>query len=148
MIIIYTHDFSDPDGDDIEEMKKNRNPKEVVTNLMEKLKEDNDMIDFEKIKLKYLNNFWPVKKGKKQQIIKNSQNRKELEILIEDLSKREPLFWEIDILKNKSISLKDKDKNYNADESIVKYYDINNNLLKEKIFYMNIIEQQENCKIF
>ena len=129
-------------------MKKNRNPKEVVNNLMENLKEDNDMIDFEKIKLKYLNNFWPVKKGKKQQIIKNSQNRKELEILIEDLSKREPLFWEIDILKNKSISLKDKDKNYNADESIVKYYDINNNLLKEKIFYMNLIEQQENCKIF
>lgn len=148
LIIIYTHYFSDPEGDDIKEMKENRNPKKYVINIMEKVKEDCDIIDFDKINIKYLNNYWPIRKDKKNQIIKNEQNRNELEILIENLLQKEALFWKIEIIKKNSIILKEKDKNYNAEESLVKYYGINNNLLKEKIFFMNIIEQPQNCIIF
>lgn len=63
LLIIYSHYFSDPDGDDEEEMKRERDRSNItiLTKLMEKVKNISDVIDGKDLKFKYLNSIWPIK---------------------------------------------------------------------------------------
>lgn len=56
LIIIYTHFYADPYGDETEEdMKTSRNQtnKEIFSQIMEKIKEVSDVIDYNDLKRKY-----------------------------------------------------------------------------------------------
>ena len=136
LIIIYTHYYCSPDFETLEEKKNEQidSNKEKFSNLMEKVKDDSDIIDYDKIKVKYFNNHWPSKNIKQQN--QNEQNRKELELLINEFSEKEPLFTKIEFLNIKK-----------PNKTKIKFYDINNNLIKENITFMNIREESS-CIIF
>ena len=78
ILIIFTHYFGDLGGDEdemINEMKEING--EILKNLMNKVKNVSDIINYNEIKTKYLNSFWPIRK--QRQIVNNEKVRIELE---------------------------------------------------------------------
>ena len=63
IIIIFTHHFADPDGDDETEMKeaKDKSNGKIFTKLMEKVK-NSDVINYSELNTKYFYSYSPVKK--------------------------------------------------------------------------------------
>ena len=53
LIVIFTHHFADPDGDDEEEMKSNRDKSngEIFCKIMDKVKNVSDVIDYKGLKI-------------------------------------------------------------------------------------------------
>ena len=80
ILIIFTHHFADPDGDYEKEMKMQReiNNKKIFNKLMDKVKDESDIIDYKQLKIKYFNSYFPVKNEKQKK--KNILVRDELEI--------------------------------------------------------------------
>jgi len=64
IIIIFTHYYHDPDGDDENEMKEARDKSnwEFFKNLLENLKDVSDVINYKDLNIKYFNSFYPIKK--------------------------------------------------------------------------------------
>jgi hypothetical protein len=92
ILVIFTHYFGDPDGDNPEEMKeiKDRSNREILAKIMERVKDISDVIDYKNLNTKYFNSYSPVKTEKQKQ--KNQKNKKELEAVLDDMSKSQPLF--------------------------------------------------------
>ena len=135
LIVIFTHHFADPDGDDEEEMKANRDKSngEIFSRIMEKVKEVSDVIEYSDLEIKYFNSYSPVKTTKQKS--KNIKVRNELEIILNKLILTEPLFSQIEIIRAKNYRLEDKEtgKKYLAEVEIVGYFDLNHEPLKENV---------------
>ena len=98
IIIIFTHYYHDPDGDDKKEMKEVRDKSngEIFKKLMEKVKDVSDVINYKDLNIKYFNSFCPIKKpsrGKKNILVGN-----ELENELVKLMFYPPLFSKIEII--------------------------------------------------
>lgn len=135
LIVIFTHHFADPDGDDEEEMKRNRDKSnsEIFSKIMDKVKNVSNVIDYKELKIKYFNSYCPVKNEKQKN--KNIKVRDELEVLLDNLINSEPLFNQIEILHIKNqICIDEKTgKKYKQDLEIIGYFDLNKLPIKETI---------------
>ena len=133
LIVIFTHYFDDPDGDDEEEMKKNRDKSngEIFSEIMKNVKDVSDVIDYCNLKIRYFNSYSPVKNEKQEK--KNIKARDDLEILLNELSKSEPLFNKIEILHMENYKIHENGKDYLAEVDIIGYFDLNHEPLKETI---------------
>lgn len=133
LIVIFTHHFADPDGDDEEEMKRNRDKSnsEIFSKIMDKVKNVSNVIDYKELKIKYFNSYCPVKNEKQKN--KNIKVRDELEVLLDQLINSEPLFNQIEILHIKNdIYIDEKTgKKYKQDIEIIGYFDLNKLPIKE-----------------
>ena len=80
LIVIFTHHFADPDGDTENEMRENRDKsnRKIFSNIMDKVKEVSDVIDYKELRVKYFNSYSPVKNDKQKN--KNIKVRDDLEI--------------------------------------------------------------------
>ena len=68
VLVIFTHHFSDPLGDTVEDMKKDRDSsnKEIFSEIMESIKGVSDVINYMDLKTKYFNSYWPIKPNLKE----------------------------------------------------------------------------------
>ena len=138
ILIIFTHHYCDPNGDTLDEMKndKDSSNKELFAEIMEKVKNVSDVINYNDLKTKYFNSYWPIKeKNKDMQISANSENRKSLEKSLDELSQKEQLYSRIEIVEQKGQTIKENNQYYIADITIIGYFDINDNnpVREEKI---------------
>ena len=135
IIIIFTHYYHDPDGDDEEEMKvaRDKSNAAIFEKLMERVKEVSDIIDYSQLNTKYFNSFSPIKKD--SQIKKNIKVRDELEIELDKLISSPPLFTKIEIITVSNFKIEDKEQNkkYLAEIEVVGFFDLNNTPLNEKV---------------
>ena len=137
LIVIFTHHFADPDGDDEDEMKRNRDKSngDIFSKIMDKVKDVSDVIDYNNLKIRYFNSYSPVKNEKQRK--KNIKVRDDLEILLNELSKNEPLFNQIEIMHIKNYKIQENGKEYLAEVEIIGYFDLNHEPLKETIKVLN-----------
>ena len=135
LVVIFTHWFPDPNGDSLEEMIESRNESngKLFKNLMEKVKDVSNVIDYKNLKFKYFNSYCPVKKDKQKEI--NEKNRVETEKILDDLIKEEPLFCQIEIVEVKNEIIKEKEK-----YELVCYFDFNHAPLKTD---RNVLRREE-----
>ena len=137
MVVIFTHHYSDPNGEDKEEMQKNRDESngEIFSKLMKKVEKVSDVISYKQLRVKYFNSYSPIKKDKAQQ--QEEQNRKvrdELESVLNELILTEPLFTQIEIADCKNVIYKDDNGNeFIAHVQIVGKFDLNDKALKEDV---------------
>ena len=135
LIVIFTHHFADPDGDDEEEMKSNRDKSngEIFCKIMDKVKNVSDVVDYKGLKIKYFNSYSPEKNEKQKK--KNVKVRDELEIVLDNLIQSEPLFSRVEIVHSKNYKMKDEKTGqlYLAEVQIIGYFDLNDRPLKENV---------------
>ena len=127
LIVIFTHHFADPDGDTENEMRENR--EKIFSNIMDKVKEVSDVIDYKELRVKYFNSYSPVKNDNQKK--KNIIVRNDLEIDLDYLTKTEPLFSQIEIIHVKNQIIKDEKPEIAKTNDII---EINENDWK-KIYY-------------
>lgn len=135
IIIIFTHYYHDPDGDNEEEMKEARDKSngEIFTKLMDQVKDVSDVIDYKDLNTKYFNSFSPIKKPSQAQ--KNILVRNELEIELDKLISYPPLFSKIEIITISNFKIKEKENNkkFLAEIEVIGFFDLNNEPLNEKV---------------
>ena len=139
LIVIFTHEFGDPDGDSPEEMKKSRDESNgiIFTNLMERVKNVSDIIDYKQLRIKYYNSYSPVKNDKQR--IKNNKNKEDLEILLNDLGQKDPLFCQIEVIHVKNEKIEENGQKFLVEYERIGFFDFNHNPLNEKI---NMIKKE------
>lgn len=129
LIVVFTHYYPDPDGDDVEEMKSERDKSngEIFTRLMEKVKNISNPIDYKQLKIKYINSHFPIKKA--DQKTKNMKVREELEEEFNKLIDSKPLFSQVEIMRITNYRIDDKEagKQYLAEVQVIGYFDLNGN---------------------
>ena len=127
LIVIFTHHFADPDGDTENEMRENRDKSngKIFSNIMNKVKEVSDVIDYKELRVKYFNSYSPVKNDKQK--IKNIKVRDDLEIDLDYLTNTEPLFSQIEIIHVKNQIIKDEKtgKKFITELEIYGFFDLN-----------------------
>ena len=91
LIVIFTHDYADPDGDSPEEMQQIRDESNgiIFSKIMNRVKNVSDVIDYKDLRVKYYNSHSPVKTD--EQKIQNNKNKEDLEVLLSELCQTEPL---------------------------------------------------------
>ena len=148
IIIIFTHNFGDPDGDSKEEMKAQRDISNgiIFSKIMDKVKNVSDVIKYNELKIKYFNSYSPTKTDK--QVEKNIIVRDELEKELNLLCETEPLFSQIEIIHAKNQKYKDEKtgKKYIVEYKIYGFFDLNGNkplYEKKKIISQKEIESDE-----
>ena len=137
VLVIFTHYYQDPDGDNVEEMKKrsdssNRN---ILIEIMEKVKNVSDVISYNELQTKYFNSYCPVKN--ENQKLKNNKNKEELEVFLNYLYEKQPLFSKIEILIKENYPFEDKNKKYKCTCIIIGYFNLNGKPIKEELKYTN-----------
>lgn len=140
LIIIFTHDFADPDGDSPEEMRQSRDESNniIFSKLMDRVKNVSDVINYKELRIKYYNSYSPVKN--KKQEIQNTHNKEDLEKLINELIQKEALFCQIEIQHINNKKIKENGKTYLVECEIIGYFDFNHLPIKEQ---ENIIKKEE-----
>ena len=127
LIVIFTHHFADPDGDTENEMRENRDKSngKIFSNIMDKVKEVSDVIDYKELRVKYFNSYSPVKNDKQKN--KNIKVRDDLEIDLDYLTNTEPLFSQIEIIHVKNQIIKDEKtgKKFITELEIYGFFDLN-----------------------
>ena len=158
VLIIFTHHYQDPNGDSLEEMKseKDSSNKEIFGDIMNSVNQVSDVIDYNDLKTQYFNSYWPIKEDKRSEQTKtNNQNKKRLEVLLNDFSQKEPLFSKIEIVKKQGQIIQKDGKYFSADITIIGYFDLNGKApIKEEKFITNYKKvknppsnQTPNCEI-
>ena len=127
IIIIYTHYFADPNGDDLEDMKNDRKEtnKEIFDKIMNSIKDVSDVVDYDNINIKYFNSFSPLNKNpkkKENQRILNDKNKCDLEKELKKLSNTEPLFCKIENVHLFDFPIKIENKEYLAEIQFLRFY--------------------------
>ena len=149
LVIIYTHFYSDEDEDEKTEEEiieeRSASNKEIFSKLMEKVKNVSEVISYENLKKKYFNSHSDPKNNKKK-IKRNNQNREELEVLLDELCKNEPLFTRVEVttVKNHKWICEEDGKEYIGEVKKVSYFDFNNEPLKETIHIISKKEVEKN----
>ena len=147
IIIVFTHHFADPDGDTEEEMKKEREKSnaEIFSNIMKKVQSVSDVIDYQNLTIKYFNSYSPIKNEKQR--TKNKLVKKELEIEINKLCQKEPLFTKIEFIIIDNYKLEENGKNYLCKAEITCFHDLNPDPLKKDVKIISKREIQNNENI-
>ena len=115
LIVIYTHYYGDEDGESKEEIKELRDEtnSEIFSKLMEKVKNVSDVIEYKDLKIRYFN--LASKPKTEKQKLNNIKYRDELEILLDELSKDEPLFRRVEVNHIENYKLEENGIKYNAE---------------------------------
>ena len=147
LVLIYTHFYPDPDDDKTEEeMMEERtlSNAEIFSTLMEKVKKVSQVITYQELKKKYFNSH--SEPNNKKKIIRNNKNREELEALLDELCKNQPLFNRVEVTTIKNHKWKDEEdgKEYIGQVKIVSYFDFNNEPLKETLHIISKKEVEKN----
>ena len=136
VLVIFTHYFQDPDGDSVEEMKKEKDKsnRDILINVMKKVKNVSKVITYDELQTKYFNSFCPIKHEKQRN--KNNKNKEELEEFLNYFCEKEPLFTRIEILTIKDFPFEENNKKYKTNLIIlIGFFGLNEKLLKQdKIF--------------
>ena len=140
IFVIFTHYFADPDGDTPEEMKriKDNSNRIILGQIMDKVKNVSDVIDYNDLVTKYFNSYSPVKTEKQR--AKNERNKEELEIILDDLCQKEPLFSKIEIVTKKDYAYKEGERYYKSTIIIIGYFGLAKKPFKEERFEMDKVE--------
>ena len=142
IVVIFTHHFADPDGDSEIEMKQARDKSngDIFSNLMNKVKDVSDVINYKDLNTKYFNSYSPVKTDKQK--LKNIKVRDELEVELNKLILYPALFSKIEIIRVSNYKIEDKtnNKKFLAEIEVIGFFDLNNTPLNEKI---NILKKRE-----
>ena len=139
LIVIYTHYYGDEDGESKEEIKELRDEtnSEIFSKLMEKVKNVSDVIEYKDLKIRYFN--LASKPKTERQKLNNIKYRDELEILLDELSKDEPLFRRVEVNHMENYKLEENGIEYNAEVEIIEYFDFNDQPIKRAV---NIIKKE------
>ena len=139
LIVIFTHDYADPNGDTTEEMRQSRDESNgiIFSKLMERVKDVSDVISYKELRIKYYNSYSPVQNNKQKQ--QNEKNKEDIEKLLDELSLKEPLFCQIEIKHVKNEKIKENGITYLVEYEKIGYFDLNNLPIKEQI---NIIKKE------
>ena len=139
LIVIYSHYYGDEDGESKEEIKELRDESnsEIFSKLMEKVKNVSDVIEYKALKIRYFN--LASKPKTEKQKLNNIKYRDELEILLDELSKDEPLFRRVEVNHIENYKLEENGIKYNAEVEIIEYFDFNDQPIKRAV---NIIKKE------
>lgn len=139
LILIFTHYYCDPDGDTLEEMIQMRDEtnKIIFSKIMDKVKNISDVIDYKDLTIKYYNSQNYPKKEK--QIIQNGKNKEDLELLLNDLCKLDPMFCNVEVSHIKNKEIEENGKKYLTEYEKIAFFDFYDTPIKEKI---NIIKKE------
>ena len=150
LVVIFTHVYSDPNGDSEEEKKKMRDESNgiIFSNLMEKVKDVSDVIDYKELNIKYYNSYSPIREDRKGQVEQNNKNKKDIENLMKDLCSKKPLFCQIEIKHVKNERIEENGKKYLVESETIGYFDLNNSPIHQivKIIKKEEIKEQEKEK--
>ena len=140
LIIIYSHYYGDEDGESKEEIKELRDEtnSEIFSKLMEKVKNVSDVIEYKDLKIRYFN--LASKPKTERQKLNNIKYRDELEILIDELSKEEPLFRRVEVNHVENYKLNENGIKYNAEVELIEYFDFNDEPIKQTV---NVIKKEQ-----
>lgn len=140
ILIIFTHYYPDPDGDSEKEMKKikDESNRKILGNIMNKVKNVSDVIDYKDLITKYFNSYSPVKKPKQRE--RNQKNKEELEIILDEMSKKDPLLSKIEIFTQNNFVYSENNKYYKANLSIIGFFGLAQKPIKEEK-YLNDKEE-------
>ena len=111
----------------------------IFSKLMDKVKNVSDVINYKDLRIKYYNSYSPVKNEKQKD--KNNKNKEDLEILLNDLCQKNPLFCSVEVTNFKNKIIEENGKKYIADYDKISFFDFNKSPLKEKI--INISKKEE-----
>ena len=137
ILVIFTHYYADPDGESEEVMKqiKDQSNREILGQIMEKVKDVSDIIDYNSLRTKYFNSYCPVKTEKQKN--KNQKNREELENILDGMSKCEPLFSKIEKFIKYNHVFEENNRTYKATLVIIGFFGMGNKEpLHQKKYYM------------
>jgi GTPase Era involved in 16S rRNA processing len=142
VLVIFTHYYQDPNGDDVEEMKKEKDSsnKDILMQIMEKVKNVSDVISYDELQTTYFNSYWPLKEEKKKiQQDTNNKNKEELEVFLNYLYEKQPLFSKIEIFITKNYPFKHENKKYKTTCIVIGYFDLKEKIKEDKK-YINLKE--------
>ena len=139
LIVIFTHDYADPNGDPLEEIKQIRDESNgiIFSKIMDKVKNVSDIIDYKNLRIKYYNSYSPVRNEKQK--LQNNKNKQDLEILLNELCQTEPLFCKIEVIHVKNEKIVENGNKFLVEYEKIGFFDFNNMPLKEKI---NVIKKE------
>ena len=131
IIFVFTHNFGDPNGYSKEEIKENNNiyRAEILHNIMLKVKDICEPIQYQKLNLRYVN---IINRNLKEEKIKNNlQIRKEIVGEIIRYTKLKPMFNKVQIFNFENYEIEKGDKYlYNCDLYI--YLDSENKIIHQE----------------
>ena len=133
IIIIYTHYYACPDGDDLDDMKKDRTEsnKSLFKNIMNSIKKVSDPVEYENLNIQYFNSFWPINEKKRDTQEKiNNKVKNKLDGEMYKLSKTDPLFTKIEFAHIYNFQLNENGKDYLAEVEYIEFYDLNDKPLR------------------
>lgn len=149
IFIVFTHYFADPDGDTEEEMKKikDKSNRKIIGQIMDKVKHVSDVINYNDLTTKYFNSYCPVKNDKQR--AKNKKNKKELEVILDQICQKEPLFSNIEIATYENFPYEENNKYYKTNLIIIGYFGLTKKPFKEERFQIgkNEITKEEYSKL-
>ncbi len=140
ILVVFTHYFGDPDGDDEEEMKKTRDEsnKKILGTIMERIKNISTVIDYNDLTTKYFNSYSPVKTPKQKS--KNDKNKEELEVYLENISKKEPLFTRVEMVTKENYVVEENKVYYKGTLVIVGFIGLAGKPIKQEENVYNKIQ--------
>ena len=143
IIIIFTHYYLPSDSDEnLEEIKniKEQTFSELLNNVMDTCKNDSNVVDFNDINIKYFSLYFPVKNDTQKE--NNNKVKNEIDSLFNKFYNKSPLFSKIEIIQENNYKFTSDDgKKYIGNVEILKFLDINNDIIKKK---MKIFSKKEN----
>ena len=147
LIVIFTHDFADPNGDSVEEMREMRDESngQIFSKLMERVKDVSDVITYKELRIKYYNSYSPVKNNKQK--MQNQKNKEDLEKLFNELIQKDPLFCQIEIMHVKNEKEKINGKTYLVEYEKIGFFDFNHAPLFENRKYIKKEEIHEKSPV-
>lgn len=139
ILVVFTHYFGDPDGDSEEDMKKTRDEsnKKILGDIMQKIKNISRVINYKDLTTKYFNSYSPVKTPKQE--AKNNKNKEELEVILEKISKKEPLFTRIEIVTKGNFVYEENKVYYKGNLIIVGFIGLAQRPVKEDKYIIDKI---------
>ena len=142
LVVIFTHVYGDPMGDSEEEKKKMRDESNgiIFSNLMQKVKDVSDVIDYKELNIKYYNSYSPIRKDREGQVVQNNKNKEDIENLMKDFCSKQPLFCQIEIKHIKNERIEENGKKYLVESEIIGFFDLNNSPIQQIV---NIIKKEE-----
>ena len=150
VIIIFTHYYSDTSsGISTEEIKQLRaeSNTEVFEGIMERVKNVSNVIQYNKLDIKYTNFYFPIQNKLQKQ--NNNKYRIEIEKSLIKLYDLESLFHKIEIIHQYNYKYFDDDdkKYYFGEVEIIGYFDINEKPIKEVFKKIDVKEIDAEKKI-
>ena len=130
LILIFTHYYGDPEGDSKEEIKERSLEcfNQIINDIMRKVKNISDKVEFEDLNRKYINIYSKVKNDKQFKI--NQEIRNSLLLEISKYIKFPPMFSKLKIFHFENYQITEND-DYNYDCDLIIYLDANDNVIKK-----------------